>query len=140
MYHDFTNKQRGLILARRKLRQAIHRRRRHLSHTAKMMGYDGESPELMGGFLKNIIAKIQAKRAARIASGNAKDFALDTPVGRINAGDSGFGFTAKPDSNGNPVTTQTFLDSTMIPGIPNKFLLIGGAALVGGVILMKRGK
>ena len=136
----FSDAQRGAILARRKLRQAIHRRHRHLANTAQLMGHDTSSPELMGGLLKSIIAKIQAKRAARVASGDTKDFALDTPIGKLNAGDSGFGFTAKTDSNGNVLPNQNMLNSTMVPGIPNKYLLIGGAAVVGGIILMKRGK
>jgi len=115
--------------------QHIMRKFRRHKEVAEMMGYDTNDPALLGGLLKNIIAKVKASRQARIDAGNAKDFSLNTPSGTVNAGDSGFGYTA----NQSGATAQTEATGGTIGGIDKKYLLIGGAvAIAGAVYLMKR--
>ena len=112
----------------------IHKKFKRHKEVAEMMGHDTTDPALLGGLLKNIISKVKASRQARIDTGNQKDFSLNTPFGTVNAGDSGFGYTA--NQSGATGTSQP--SSGTIAGIDKKYLLIGGAVVAAGAILMMR--
>lgn len=105
---------------------------------AELMGIDLDDPELMGGFIKNIIKKIKERRAKRKAAGEA---APEIPTVNIQTGQGVAqigpgGVTWTDPATGKPSTTTSALPGGIAEMIKNPWVIGGGAAALLLIIMM----